>query len=459
MVSHPQLHQAVDVENGATADPLIEEYARTSVRYYALRFARIAEKGMPGTSFNWAATLGGPAWSAGRGLWANFWMAGILEAVGLILIARVLFTSSPEESALASMNGSLIIGLLLLVGVRIVQGMLADWTYHRRYRRWQVYREGSTGFRIEAALAGGLFAAAAYVLLVYRSSWPEVSPVIVSFPTDSSIAFATAKAIDDMVDWMIVNFAALFDTITAVVRNILRWLELVFVGTPWPLTAAIFLILAYRVGGPRVAIFTAVALAYLGLFGFWSESMSTLALVGASTLICVVLGAPIGIWCAKSRRADILLKPVLDVMQTMPSFVYLVPAIAFFSIGKVPGVLATVVFALPPMVRLTALGIQQVPRHIVEAAVAFGASPRQLLVKIELPLAIPSVMAGINQTIMMSLSMVVIAALIGAGGLGDHIVRALRHLETGTGLLAGIAIVFCAMILDRIVQASSKQRR
>jgi glycine betaine/proline transport system permease protein len=143
----------------------------------------------------------------------------------------------------------------------------------------------------------------------------------------------------------------------------------------------------------------------------------------------------------------------------MPSFVYLVPAIAFFSIGKVPGVLATVVFALPPMVRLTALGIQQVPHHIVEAAVAFGASPRQLLVKIELPLAIPSVMAGINQTIMMSLSMVVIAALIGAGGLGDHIVRALRHLETGMGLLAGIAIVRGAMILDRIVQASSKQRR
>jgi glycine betaine/proline transport system permease protein len=144
-------------------------------------------------------------------------------------------------------------------------------------------------------------------------------------------------------------------------------------------------------------------------------------------------------------------------MQTIPSFVYLVPAIAFFSIGKPPGVLATVIFAMPPMIRLTTLGIRQVPDDVKEAALAFGASPRQLLVKIELPLAVPAIMTGINQTIMMSLSMVVVAALIGAGGLGYDVLFALQHIEAGRGILAGIAIALCAMILDRIVQGSRPQ--
>ena len=334
-----------------------------------------------------------------------------------------------------------------------------DLQGERRYRRWRVYRRERTGFSVKAAVSGGLLVAVAYALLVYRFSWPDVAASIATFPTDRAIAIGAATAIDGVVDWMIVNFSELFDVITAVVRTILRWLELVFIGTPWPLSGAILLIVAWHVAGVRVAIFTALSLAYLGLFGFWAESMSTLALVGTATLICIAIGAPVGIWCAKSPRADAVIKPILDVMQTMPSFVYLVPAIAFFSVGKVPGILATVVFSVPPMVRLTTLGIHQVPKHVTGAAVAFGASPRQLLFKIELPLAIPSFMTGINQTIMMCLSMVVVAALIGAGGLGDHIVRALRHLETGKGLLAGIAIVLCAMILDRIIQASTARRR
>ena len=155
-----------------------------------------------------------------------------------------------------------------------------------------------------------------------------------------------------------------------------------------------------------------------------------------------------------AQQAYSIVKPILDFMQTMPSFVYLIPAIAFFSIGKPPGVLATVIFAMPPMIRLAALGIQGVPGHVTEAAIAFGASPRQLLFKVELPLAVPSIMTGINQTIMMSLSMVVVAALIGAGGLGYDVLFALQHVEAGKGILAGIAIVFCAMILDRIIQGS-----
>ena len=211
------------------------------------------------------------------------------------------------------------------------------------------------------------------------------------------------------------HFEEFFSAITNMVRAILNFLELVLVGTPWPVTALILLLIAWRVAGWKVTVFTAAALTYLGLFGFWDKSMSTIALVATSVLICVVFGTPLGIWCAKSPRVNIIAKPILDVMQTMPAFVYLIPAVAFFSIGKPPGVLATVIFAMPPMIRLTTLGIQQVPADVKEAAIAFGATPRQLLYKVEYPLAIPSIMTGVNQTIMMSLSMVVLAALIGAG--------------------------------------------
>nr|WP_281375273.1 ABC transporter permease subunit [Aquabacterium terrae] len=177
-----------------------------------------------------------------------------------------------------------------------------------------------------------------------------------------------------------------------------------------------------------------------------------MSLVAAAVLICVLFGVPLGILCAKYRMLNRIANPVMDFMQTMPSFVYLLPAIAFFSIGKPPAVLATVVFAMPPVIKLTALGIQGVPRDVKEAMLAFGASPLQLLVKAELPMAIDSIMTGINQSIMMSLSMVVISALIGAGGLGFDVLSALQQMENGAGLLAGLAIVLCAMLLDRLVQ-------
>jgi glycine betaine/proline transport system permease protein len=163
--------------------------------------------------------------------------------------------------------------------------------------------------------------------------------------------------------------------------------------------------------------------------------------------------------CAKSRRANAVLEPILDIMQTLPTFVYLIPAVAFFSIGKPPGVIATVIFALPPIVRLTALGIRHVPGHVREAADAFGATPMQMLLKVELPLAVPSIRLGINQTIMMCLSMVVVAAMIGAGGLGLDVIRSLQHLKTGQGFLAGIAIVVCAMVLDRVVRGREQGGR
>ncbi len=459
MASQAQTVDAAERGVAPAADGEVERFAGPNAAYYAARFQRIATKGFGGVAPNGAALLAGPVWAAARGLWTNFWAAIAVETVALIMICRSLIGAGEgEEAAGADWSGALL-GLLLILAARLAQALLANWSYCRRYRRWRVFQRERAGFSPALGAAGAVLMAAIYGLMVYRFSAPEVAAFLAKFPADKALAAAAAQAIDTTVDWMTVRFEALFDAIVGVIRKILNLLELVFVGTPWPVMAAVILIVAWRVGGWRIALFTGAALAYLGILGYWEQSMSTLALVGASTLICVVGGTPIGIWCAKSPRADAVLKPILDVMQTLPSFVYLVPAIAFFGIGKPPGVLATVIFSIPPMIRLTTLGIVQVPAHVKEAAVAFGASPRQLLLKIELPLAIPSIMTGINQTIMMCLSMVVIAALIGAGGLGDHIVRALRHVEAGTGILAGVAIVLCAMILDRIVQASGAKRR
>jgi glycine betaine/proline transport system permease protein len=264
-----------------------------------------------------------------------------------------------------------------------------------------------------------------------------------------------ARAIDDALEATALGLAPLFDAITAVVRTVLGLLENVFVGLPWPVIAIVVVAAGWRAGGWRLGLFVCGSLAYLGLFGFWEAAMSTLSLVAAAVAVCFVLGLPIGVLCAKSERLWRVVRPLLDVMQTMPSFVYLVPAIALFSIGKPPAVLATVVFALPPMIRLTQFGVATVAEDVKEAALAFGATPRQLLLKVELPLAARSIRNGLNQSVMMSLSMVVIAALIGAGGLGYDVLYSLQRVEAGKGILAGIAIVLCAMMLDRIIEGAS----
>ena len=296
-----------------------------------------------------------------------------------------------------------------------------------------------------------------YPLTVYRFSAPQVASPIRQFPTTRFIKHQTAAAMDHIVDWMTINLETFFDSITIGIRTVLNFLELVFVTTPWPVTFFVIVFIAWRVGGWRVGLFSGLSLLYIGIFGFWEKAMSTFSLVGAAVFLCIGLGGPLGICCAKNSRLYTFIRPILDVMQTLPSFVYLIPAVAFFSIGKPPGILATLVFALPPMIRLTALGIMQVPNSVREAAVAFGATPAQLLWKVELPLAIPSIMTGINQSTMLSLSMVVVAALIGAGGLGYDVLFALQHVETGNGVLAGLAIALLAMVLDRIIQGSQEK--
>ncbi|MEO0497902.1 MAG: ABC transporter permease subunit, partial [Pseudomonadota bacterium] len=237
-----------------------------------------------------------------------------------------------------------------------------------------------------------------------------------------------------------------------VLRQSLIRVEVAFMQTPWPVVAFLFMALAWAYTNKATTIFVAGSLAFLAAFELWQVAMQTMALVVVATAICVFVGLPVGIWMAKNKVFRWINEPILDVMQTIPSLSYLVPAVAFFGISQPPAVLATVIFAIPPMVKLTALGILQVPESTKEAALAFGASERQLLRKVELPMAIPSIMAGLNQTIMLALSMATISAFIGAAGLGALVTESLGDAQAGKGLLAGIAIALVAMMIDRILR-------
>lgn len=261
------------------------------------------------------------------------------------------------------------------------------------------------------------------------------------------------------VDWLIINLDPLFDSIKLVTRTVLNTIEDILLWLPWWSVLALTMLVAWRLASIRVAIFTAAAMYFIGMLGLWDLCMSTLALIATAVLISVAMGVPIGILAARSDRIDNIVRPVLDVMQTMPAFVYLIPAVMFFGLGSVPGVMATVIFALPPAVRLTNLGIRQVRADLVEAAQTFGSTNLQLLFKVQLPLAMPSIMAGINQTIMLSLSMVVLAAMIAAGGLGREVYMALGQVDVGRGFMAGTAIVLVAMILDRVTQSLGRKKR
>ena len=225
---------------------------------------------------------------------------------------------------------------------------------------------------------------------------------------------------------------------------------------PFYVTIALLAILAWYKSGKGVCIFTILGLLLIWGMGFWNETMQTLALVLSSTIIALIMGLPLGIWSANSKRCDKILHPILDLMQTMPAFVYLIPAVLFFGLGTVPGAFATIIFAMPPVVRLTSLGIKQAPKNVIEASRSFGATPMQLLFKVQLPLALPTIMTGINQTILMSLSMVVIAAMIAAGGLGEIVLKGITQMKIGLGFEGGIAVVILAIILDRITQGWAK---
>ncbi len=221
---------------------------------------------------------------------------------------------------------------------------------------------------------------------------------------------------------------------------------------------ALLAIAAWRFSGKGLAVFTVITLVFTGLLGLWQETMTTLAMVLSSVIFCCIVGVPLGIWSGRSDGFETTIRPVLDAMQTTPAFVYLVPIVMLFSVGNVAGVLATIIFALPPIIRLTSLGIRQVHPELVEAAQAFGATNRQVLFRVQVPLAMPTILAGLNQTIMMALSMVVIAALIGAGGLGSPVILGLNTLDIGRAVIGGLSIVLMAIVLDRITQSMAQKK-
>ncbi|MFZ7127366.1 MAG: ABC transporter permease [Desulfobacterales bacterium] len=264
--------------------------------------------------------------------------------------------------------------------------------------------------------------------------------------------------VSQAVDWLVDNHRDFFQAIKWPVDQTLSGFDAGLNALPPVVVILVVSLLAWRYSGKTLAVFSIVAMTFVGLLGLWSETMTTLAMVLSSVVFCAIVGIPLGLWAGRSDAFEAAIRPVLDAMQTTPAFVYLVPIVMLFSVGNVAGVLATIVFALPPIIRLTSLGIRQVHPELVEAALAFGANRGQVLTRVQIPLAMPTILAGLNQTIMMALSMVVIAALIGAGGLGSPVILGLNTLDIGRAVIGGLGIVLIAIVLDRITQSMARKK-
>lgn len=492
---------------GGAADPFGQVGAFLGARAseaYTTRFRRIGRRHGFSLSFNWWAACLGPFWWSARQLWGYalvFWVLelNILARLGHGLfgdlgaeqaaraeqlmarsaaraeeaaralaagedgaermarsaenLAKVANEAAAEAARLASDAPMLVlVSLGLLILVKGVQLVTADWALERKYMKWRARRASDARLHPSSVLIGCGLIATTYITTIAVRIVERVPEWLSGFPADPDWRNVSSTAIDALFDAITAGGGTVFDSITFAINRVVGALENFLTGTPWPVIVALVVVLAWRTAGVRTAIFTGAALAYLGLLGFWDKSLATVALLGTAALTSIVLGIPIGIWCARDARAYAVIRPVLDFMQTMPAFVYLIPVIALFGIGKPPAVIATLSFGMPPVIRLTALGLKSVPEDVREAAVAFGSTRLTVLLKVDLPMAAPSILTGINQTILMSLGMVVIASLIGAEGLGQDVLQALQFAATGYGILSGLAILFCAMILDRIVQ-------
>ena len=277
-------------------------------------------------------------------------------------------------------------------------------------------------------------------------------------PSDYDIYIPVSEWIEKNIKEWLFTQRPLFKKLSTPIDNVLNSLDTLFNFIPFPLVILIFIFLAYKTNGLKFALFTLVSLVFIDLVDLWEESMTTLAMIFTAVIFCILIGVPLGILASRSNTFEIVLRPILDVMQTIPSFVYLIPVVMLFGVGLTPGVVATIIFALPPIIRLTNLGIRQVGKGFKEAGSSLGLTKFLILLKIEIPLSLKTIMAGVNQTLMLALSMVVIAALIGAGGLGLTVYVALGRLDIGAAVIGGTGIVILAIILDRITQKIVKSR-
>lgn len=265
--------------------------------------------------------------------------------------------------------------------------------------------------------------------------------------------------VDQGVKFIIDNDGGTLERLAGAIDKVTELTEQGLGAIPWWAFALMVVAIGFWRVGWKFALFSGFCCWLIQGTGFWPQTMVTLALIFMSTVISLVLGLPLGIWTAKSDRVAAVVRPVLDFMQTMPAFVYLIPAAMLFGLGRPPGVFATVIFAMPPVVRLTNLGIRQVSKEQVEAGITFGCTPWQLLLKVQIPGAMPSIMAGINQTIMMALSMVIIASMVGAGGLGNDVLAGITRMDVGLGFVSGLALVLLAIVLDRITETFDGSRK
>ncbi len=490
--------------NQETQDHLLEKFVATNPDYYRRQFARIGGRTGFTPTFNIFAALLGPVWFGARGLW-NWGLPFILlETFGLIQLSRGLFgdlgaaateriaqiegtlafrreqlAAAIEKNAdnvavfertIASLEAAIggirleaaaaeasalwvaLFGLIFLLATKTVEGIVANTALERRYSTWLSKPHLSFGLSPARSALSIIFTLVVFVVCALHFSLPNAIDWLGKFPTDPEIRLQAIAWVETFFDYIIASGQWLFDFITFGIRAVLDGLEIIFVSTPWPVIASFIIMLTWLAAGSRPAIAAGSFLAYMGILGFWEKAMTTLALLGTAACLSIAIGIPIGMFCARRPKFYAVIRPIMDFMQTMPAFVFMIPVIAFFGTGKPAAVVTTMIFGGTPVVRLTVLGLRGVPENIREAAIAFGANRWYLLTKVDLPLAAPSILAGVNQTIMLSLAMVVVASLIGAKGLGEDVLEALQYASVGQGILAGFAILFCAMILDRVVQ-------
>ncbi|MGJ8604278.1 MAG: ABC transporter permease subunit [Marivita sp.] len=486
----------------------IRTFVRTSPDYYIQNFDKIGASSRFTPTFNLIAGLFGPIWFGARGLWSWALPFLILEAVAFVQIARGLFgdLAADAMARIASIEGTLDLrrqqlaaaiesgsdrvdafqrtvdsleaniggirheaaelaaqgpwivftGIALLVLVKFAQAIVANWALESRFSNWLSDRTVRSGLPIQHIILSAVFMVLIVSTAMVHYSFPGRFSLLSTFPTDPDIRLTGITWVENFIAWCVRNSEAFFDGLTFGIRSLLDALEVILVQTPWIVIASLIVLLTWLTAGLRAAIYSGAFLAYMGLLGFWEAAMTTLALLGTAACLSIAIGIPLGMFAARRPRFYAFIQPIMDFMQTMPAFVFMVPVIAFFGVGKPAAVVVTMIFGGTPVVRLTVLGLRGVPESVREAAISFGANKWYLLTKVDLPLASPSIRAGINQTIMLSLAMVVVASLIGAKGLGEDVLEALQYANVGQGILAGFAILFCAMILDRIVQGARK---
>ena len=489
-----------------TRSVFIKNFVITNPDYYIKEFKKIGSKPSYSFSFNLFAALFGPIWFGLRNVWNYALTFLIVETFAVVQIIRGLFGNitkdalekidkiqstidfrnkqlqsaiennpdkvevyeraiKPLEKAMkeyvvdvqiieASAIWITISGIALLVFIKLIQGVLANTILEKRYSEWLSNKLISPGMKIKNYLLSIGFTIVIMFFSVIHYSFPGFFSIMNDFPTHPEIRLTSIKWVETIFDYAVIKGDAVFTAITIGIRSVLDFLELLFVKTPWIVIITTIVVLTALSAGIRTAIYSAGFLAYMGFLGFWVKAMTTLALLGTAAILSIAIGIPLGIYCARRQRFYSMIRPIMDFMQTMPAFVFMIPVIAFFGTGKVAAVIITMIFGGTPVVRLTVLGLRGVPETIREAAIAYGASKWYLLRKVDLPLATPSILAGVNQTVMLSLAMVVVASLIGAKGLGQDVLEALQYANVGQGILAGIAILFVALILDRVVPVS-----